>query len=149
MEYKIKAIYLYNFTKFVYWPEKNTATFNICLIGNDSFDDTLLDPIENKIAQGKKIRFFRGLKLSQSLEHCYIIYFSLSTTIKAVQNTNLKGILTIGEHDSFIYQGGMIQLFKKNNRIRFKINKQNIEKNNLEISAKLLELADIIEDSHE
>ena len=148
IEYNLKAAYLYNFTKFVYWPSKNTTTFNICLIGNDSFGDAL-DPIKNKVAQGKKIQIFRNLKISQSLEHCYIIYFSLSTAIKKIQNTNLKGILTIGEHDSFIYRGGMIQLFKNNHRIRFKINKQNIEKNNLGISAKLLELADIVEDSHE
>ncbi len=148
VEYKIKAAYLYNFTKFVYWPPKNTLTFNICLIGHDSFGN-IINPIEQKMVQGKKIQLFRYANLSQSFEHCYIIYFSLLATIKVRPDKNFKDILTIGEHDSFIHQGGMIRLFKNNNHIKFQINKQLIEKNGLEISAKLLELADIIEGNHE
>ena len=47
LEYKIKAGYLYNFTKFITWPEVNGATFNLCILGADPFG-ALIDPIQKK-----------------------------------------------------------------------------------------------------
>jgi hypothetical protein len=148
MEYKIKAAYLYNFTKFIYWPPKNTLTFDICLIGDDLFGDHI-KLLEQKKVKEKTIRLFRYSDLSQSIQHCYIIYFTFSSTTKKIDSKNFDGILTIGELDFFIRAGGMILLLKKDNHIKFQINKQLIESNNLGISAKLLELADSIENNHE
>lgn len=58
LEYKIKAAYLYNFTKFITWPAIPDASFNICLVGGDPFQD-LLDSLEAKTVQDKPIRIFR------------------------------------------------------------------------------------------
>ena len=144
VEYRIKAAYLYNFTKFIYWSPKTTLTFNICLVGDDPFGH-IIDPIEQKKVRGKKINLHRYSNLPNSFQHCHIIYFSLSTKIKNRRNKNFEGVLTISEQDNFIQTGGMIQFFKKNDRIKFQINQQIIEKNSLEISAKLLEIANVIE----
>jgi len=35
VEYKIKAGYLFNFTKFVTWADDDSETFNLCILGND------------------------------------------------------------------------------------------------------------------
>jgi hypothetical protein len=142
IEYKIKAAYLYNFTKFIYWPPKNTTTFNLCLVGNDLFGN-IIEPIEQKKVRGEKIALFRYSDLPKSFQHCHIIYFAFPTKIK---NKSFEGILTIGERNNFIHEGGMIQFFKKNNRIKFYANQKIIEKNGLEISAKLLEIANVIEE---
>ncbi|MFI3187409.1 MAG: YfiR family protein, partial [Methylococcaceae bacterium] len=37
VEYKVKAGYLYNFTKFITWPEDSSASFNLCIVGDDPF----------------------------------------------------------------------------------------------------------------
>ncbi len=145
LEYKIKAAYLYNFTKFIYWPPKNTVFFNLCLIGHDPFG-TFINSIEQKNVRGKKIILRNYAVLPKYFQHCQMIYFSSSTKIKNRRNKNFKGILTVGEQDNFIQTGGMIQFFKKNNHIRFYISQKIIEKNRLEISAKLLEVADVIEE---
>jgi len=145
LEYKIKAAYLYNFTKFIYWPPNNTTVFNLCLIGHNPFGN-LIDPIEQKNVRGKKIILRNYAVLPKYFQHCQMIYFSSSTKIKNRRNKNFKGILTIGEQDNFIQTRGMIQFFRKNNRIKFYISQKNIEKNGLEISAKLLEIANVIDE---
>ena len=145
VEYKIKAAYLYNFTKFIYWPPKNTLTFNLCLIGNDPFGK-IMDPIKQKKVRGKKIVLLHYLNLPKYFQHCHIIYFTQATKIKDKEDKNFEGVLTIGEKNNFIHAGGMIQFFKSNNNIRFYINQKIIEKNSLKISAKLLEISKVIEE---
>ena len=44
VEYKIKAGYLYNFTKFITWSADNAETFNLCILGDDPFGE-LINPI--------------------------------------------------------------------------------------------------------
>ncbi len=58
LEYKVKAGYLYNFTKFVTWPESKSPTFNLCLLGSDPFGDAI-DPIEEKSAFARPIKVIR------------------------------------------------------------------------------------------
>ncbi|MGH9723681.1 MAG: YfiR family protein, partial [Candidatus Acidiferrales bacterium] len=44
-EYQVKAVYLYNFGRFVQWPPNVTAnndsTFTICVLGQDPFGPIL------------------------------------------------------------------------------------------------------------
>ncbi len=56
---------------------------------------------------------------------------------------NVKGspVLTVGESQRFVNQGGMIGFCLEENKIRFEINLESAEKAQLRISAKLLALA--------
>lgn len=148
VEYKVKAGYLYNFTKFVYWPQKESATFNLCIVGDDPFGD-LTKRIEQKKVHGKSIRFFRYPQLKEPFQHCDIIYFAGSVEKKLIQKNTFDGILTVGEKEPFVRQGGMLAFVMKNDRIKLQINVQAFKKNGLEVSGKLMEVAEIIEESHE
>ncbi len=56
---------------------------------------------------------------------------------------NVKGspVLTVGESERFVNEGGMIGFSLEENKIRFEINLESAEKANLKISARLLTLA--------
>lgn len=58
IEYKIKAGYLYNFTKFITWPEDGAAAFNLCILGEDPFK-SIIDPIKKRTVKNKPIQLFR------------------------------------------------------------------------------------------
>ncbi len=78
VEYKIKAGYLYNFTKFITWSEDNAETFNLCILGDDPFGE-LIDPIEQRSAFGRPIKLFRFDSLRNDKEqHCHILFISSS-----------------------------------------------------------------------
>ncbi len=147
-EYKIKAGYLYNFTKFITWPEDNSETFNLCIVGDDPFGD-LINPIEQRSAFGHSIKLFRQKQFNRE-QRCHIIFISASikdiSILKEVMQTqNNVYPLTVGENQDFAIQGGMIGFVKRQGRIQLQINQKLLQQNKLKISAKLLEVAEIVE----
>ncbi|MCK5120503.1 MAG: YfiR family protein [Methylococcales bacterium] len=149
IEYKIKAGYLYNFTKFITWPEDELATFNLCIVGKDPFG-SIIDPIERKSVKSKPIRLYR-FDSSNEIKHCHMIYFA-SLVVEREWNlpskailtiTSLNKTLTVGESKSFIKAGGMIAFSLEEKKVKLKINIKAFRASGLDISAKLLEVADI------
>ncbi|MGZ8136548.1 MAG: YfiR family protein [Methylococcaceae bacterium] len=153
VEYKVKAAYLYNFTKFVSWAGDDFQTFNICILGDDPFKDAI-DPIEKRSVFGKAIKVFRAdnlnvFRMTSYRPHCHILFISSSIDnplpFKEVANT-----LTVGESKDFATLGGMIGFINKQDKIKLQINQQAVKRAGLKVSAKLLEVAEIIkEDSND
>ena len=137
-EYKVKTGYLFNFTKFITWSDSNINTFNICILGHDPFGE-FIDPIEQRTAFNRPIKLFRLNSIDKRL-HCHIIYVSEEKSIPI--NTN--NTLVVGDDSEFIRKGGMIAFIEKDNKIRLQINLKLLQQNGLRISAKLLEVSDIV-----
>jgi hypothetical protein len=141
-EYKIKSGYLYNFTKFITWAEEDTESFNICIVGNDPFGE-LIDPIEQRTAFNQPIKLFRLTTVSKE-QHCHIVYVGTGVNAKSAA-LKVKNMLTVGEEAAFITQGGMIAFVKRQDKIKLQINLKCLQKSGLKISAKLLEVVEIVE----
>jgi hypothetical protein len=144
VEYKIKAGYLYNFTKFITWPADNTETFNLCIVGDDPFGE-LIDPIEQRSVMGRPIKLsrFDSLGTIDKESHCHILYIS-SSIKETLAARDIINTLVVGEGGEFLKQGGMIDFINKQGKIKLQINLKTIKKNGLKVSAKLLEVADVI-----
>jgi hypothetical protein len=155
LEYKIKAGYLYNFTKFITWPETKSPTFNLCLLGNDPFG-SVIEPIEKKSAFDRPIKLIRLseaalLAATNWNAECHILYLNSFNKQKAVftkiqANPNKAGILVVGEGDGFAADGGMIGFVNRDGRIKLQINPQSVKQTDLKVSAKLLEIAELIKE---
>jgi len=148
VEYKVKAGYLYNFTKFITWPEDKSETFNICIVGEDPFGD-LIDPIQQRSAFGRPIKLFRFNRPNNG-QRCHILF--ISATIKnnpflkdAPDIPDVEKTLTVGESDGFAAQGGMIGFANRQGKIKLQINLKMLQQSDLKISAKLLEVAELVE----
>ncbi|MGZ8162175.1 MAG: YfiR family protein [Methylobacter sp.] len=162
VEYKIKAGYVYNFTKFITWPEDNSQTFNLCILGDDPFGG-IIDPIEKRSAFGRPIKLFRfnnlntfqhsvlsGHKDTSNNQQCHILFISASLD----NNFSVKNVfagrdgdktLTVGENEGFATQGGMIGFVHRQGKIKLQINTKALKNSHLKISAKLLEVAELVE----
>jgi hypothetical protein len=138
-EYKIKAGYLFNFTKFITWSQINSPTFNICLLGDDPFGE-LINPIEQHTAFNLPIRLFR-LNATNKDTHCHIVYVGAGANVKSIKTSNT---LTVGEDSKFINQGGMIAFVAQDDKIKLQINLKLAQQSGLKISAKLLEVSTIV-----
>jgi hypothetical protein len=144
IEYKIKAGYIYNFTKFISWPADNADTFNLCILKGDPFG-AVIDPIEKRFAQNRPIKVFRLDELSIG-HQCHILFIStadVSVKNLAVMHGRFK-TLTVSEINEFAAQGGMIGFVNRDGKIKLQINLDALKKGGLKISAKLLEVAEII-----
>lgn len=148
-EYEVKAAFLYNFTRFVEWPESASLknTFIIGVLGDDSFGAILEQTINSKTVQGRNIviQRFNDFERINSCDILYIGHFSQFPLDQVLSHVSSPGILTIGDSNDFIQKGGMIHLYLLDNKLRFEINLKAAAHSGLKISSKLLSLATRVE----
>ncbi len=80
-EYRIKAAFLYDFTKFIEWPADrfvdDSTPIMLCVIGKDPFAATLEDTVTGKTVKGRKIDI-RRIDNIDDLDACHVLFVGLS-----------------------------------------------------------------------
>jgi hypothetical protein len=149
-EYQVKAVFLYEFGRFVEWPslpQSPEQSFNICVLGVDPFGIALDDVVKNKSVAGHEVVVRRLVGVSE-LGSCQILFVSPSeqSRLPTILNALVgKSVLTVGEGAQFARRGGMISFTIENNRVRFAVNRTAAETADLRVSSQLLRLATLIE----
>lgn len=152
-EYAVKAAFVFNFTKFIHWPEKSfknhKKAWQLYFIGNNTVANAF-NKLNGKSSGQKKIDVHR-LFPHEKCRKCDIIFISRATDSSVLKKiiSRLKGkpVLTIGETEEFTKLGGVISFFIENDRLHFKINTRAAEKQGLKFSSRLLRLAVIVDGS--
>jgi hypothetical protein len=151
LEYNLKAAFLFNFTKFVDWPADagnpaypdEKAPFQLCVLGEDPFGKSLDDLVLNETVNGRPIAV-RRLPRGTDPRSCQILFLGrMERERQAEILGGLRGlpVLTVGESDRFLADGGLISFFLDARRVRFEISLANVDRSRLKISSKLLRLA--------
>lgn len=151
-EQQVKAAILYNFAKFVTWPEDSfahaEAPLVIAILGDD--------PLHGKIDRlaGKKIgnraiaiRHFSRSELKWRKKDCHILYVATSERkqLDAILATVAAApVLTVSDLADFGRKGGALNFEKRAPHIRFAINLDATGQAGLKVSAKLFPLASTI-----
>ncbi|MBC7839187.1 MAG: YfiR family protein [Nitrospiraceae bacterium] len=150
-EQELKIAFLYNFAKFVEWPEKQLVSvehvFSICIIGNDKMHEMAGQLLRDKQIQGRKVVTYVP-RSPEQIRKCQILFVDSSATERIEGEWGVIGnapILTVGETESFVRQGGIIHFFVEEGTIRFAISPKAAERAELKISSKLLKLGRIVE----
>lgn len=150
-EYDLKAAYLYNFSKFVSWPENafesETSNFEITVIGDSPITDVLFKAFGGRKIEGRRITISVVYDI-EDLEESHMLFVSRDMQSELSQITTKLGnspTLLIGDViEGFCRSGGIINFTRKSSKYRFEINNQSALKANIKISSKLLSLARII-----
>lgn len=150
-EYLIKAAYLFNFGRYTQWPEEcwpdKEAPFVIGILGSNPFGEALNQIAAEKELQNRKILvlYFKNLGEYRPCQILYVAEDIPSEDRKAViaQLSNTK-VLLVGEKQSFLQEGGMVSFFLEANKVRFGVNLDPLDRNDLKISSKVLKLAAVV-----
>ena len=150
-EYAIKAAYLYQFARYVEWPPGAFANENAPLIigvlGTDPFDGILETIARTKRIEGRPI-VVRRIASTADYTPCHILFICSSIgpeeRTAVIQKARGSPVLLVGEEPGFAEQGGTINFFMDQNKIRFEINAEAAKQDRLKISSKLLSLAKIV-----
>lgn len=146
-EYELKAVFLYNLGHFVSWPPKsmNNGYFLICVLGKDPFQNSLDLATNGKQLHNQSVKL-RYLKRVEEGLDCQVVFISSSEEpfISSIVSTLEKyPILTVSDTHNFLNEGGMIRFAIQDGKVKLHINKTNIKKVNLNISARLLAVAEV------
>lgn len=150
-EEQIKAVFLYNLTHFVSWPEKvieSSPSFDIGVYGDELFRTVLEKTVKMETKEGKKIVVGRLSKSSEITDRCRIVYIAgdaVANWDALRSQIELLPILTVSDSKDFTSRGGMVSLLRQNNKIQIEVNYSAVQQANLSMSAKLLRLAHIVE----
>jgi len=143
-EDQLKAAYLFNFAKFVEWPANNgNQPLTVCFVGGVGVHDALASGIGNKRVGARPLAV-RLLLDAGTLSGCNVLYVDSAVAANSAPASGLA-VLTISDAKAFARNGGMIELFAEDNRLRFKVNVENAERAGLRISSNLLQLAASVE----
>lgn len=153
-EYEVKAAFLYNFAKFIEWPnvksEGPDMPIIIGVIGEDPFGSILDQTIKNKTACGRGL-VIKRFRLLKEIESCHILFVSSSEEKRLQEIIEIvRGwyTITVGDMDLFAEKGGMIGFTLNKKKVRFSINIKAVEEAGLKISSKLLKIANIVKDKN-
>jgi|SRR5579871_4421086 len=143
--YQVKAAFLLNFTKFVEWPPAafadSTAPLTICILGNDPFGAVLDQLVAGEAVNGHMLAVQR-VGRNFGTKTCQVLYAGEGEpNVRALLERLQTGVLTVGEGDGFLREGGIIAFVIQDRHVRFDINQQAAIRASLDISARLLRVA--------
>ncbi len=146
-EYEVKAAYLYNFGRFVEWPQNSAAShenqFAICVLGHDPFGAALDATISGEKIDGKNVVARRISKPGEA-GGCRVIFITpgkggqMKGILAALENSS---VLTVSDVPMFVEDGGMVEFVMTDERVRFEINLAAARQAGLNLSSELLKVA--------
>ena len=144
-EYKVKAAFIYNFAKFVEWPEsafRGKREFCIASLGRSPLDRELA-ALAGKTVNGRSI-VFHQLSSPEEAVQCQVLFISrseLDRTSGIVDSVKDLPVLTIADREDFCKKGGMLCIEKENGKLVFDVNYRETLRARLKPSSQLLKLA--------
>ena len=149
-EKMVKAVFLFNFTRFVDWPGRapgvDKEPFVIGILGVDPFGRVLDDVVRGEKANNRPLIVKRFDRL-EAVAACHVLYVSRSESVHLpaiLKFLQTQPVLSVSDIDGFAESGGMIGLVTENGKVRLKVNLDMAREAHLAISSKLLRPSQLV-----
>lgn len=140
-EYDVKAVFIYNFAKFVEWPDSVGTNVRLCLLGTSPFGKAF-DTIRGQPVKGRKFDV-TAIDAPTAVFGCHMVYVPPSqerNLDKVLARARGNGILVVSDSEGYAQRGSMINLYLEDDKVRFEINLQAVDSSGLRVSSQLLAL---------
>ena len=152
-ESEVKAMFVYNFLKFVEWPSDTSLRagdpFVVLIVGEGSTADAAERFLQSKTI-GDRPLVVRRIRWDQPVaggRAAFIVERDARKLHRVLDAAAAAGVLTIGEGDSFTTHGGVIGLLVEDRKVRFDVDTSAAQKAGLRVSSKLLALTRVVHSS--
>jgi hypothetical protein len=146
-DYKFHSLFIYNFTKYVEWPEsKKSGDFVIGVLGKSDITESLKQMAESKTVGDQKISVNVINDLS-AVNKCHILFLPQNESNKlddVMAQAALGSVLVVTERPGLAKRGSAINFIIENGRWRFELNLAAFEKTNLKVAGELVKLGKVI-----
>ncbi len=147
-DYKAYTLYVYNFMKYIEWPESESkGDFIIATIGNSPIDNEFKTLAKSKKLKGRNI-VFKKYNSVEEIDNCHLIFIP-SKEYATLKNINSiikqKSILLVSENEGGAYKGASISFaVNDEDELTFDINRKELENHKLKISSTLVNLGNVV-----
>lgn len=141
---EVEAAYLYNFGKFVRWPDTaGQGPLRLCVAGPDTFEQTLSRLVAGEQIAGRALQVGR-VQRPEEVAGCAILFIGTMDDARErgfLAGTAGKPVLTVGNAPDFLAHGGMIQFVPVEDHVRFAVNLDAANRCRVGLSSELLKVA--------
>lgn len=142
---RIKAVYLYNFTRYFEWPgNMQEGNFVICVVGSNAGLSVELNKLAaQKMVGNQKIEIKSVNSLSEigKSNIVYLLAENSGLLKEAMNVTKGKGTLVITEKSGLAKAGSVINFIVQENKQKFELNTASAQRSGLKVSSNLKDLA--------
>ncbi len=142
---KIKTIYIYNFTKYIEWPESyKEGNFVIGVLGTSVPLVTELNKMASSKTVGTQKFEIKPVSTAAECAKCHIIYIltdNSSQLADVLGKVKGKSALIVTDKSGLATKGAAINFFVDGNKQKIELNRSNIEKYKLKVASTLVEMS--------
>jgi hypothetical protein len=141
----VKAAFVFNLTKYVEWPQSSEEMV-IGYLGEERTGEIFKKMLDGKSSGSRSIRVIL-LPSATDLERCQLLYVAEPSEKKVRAALDLvrgKSVLTVGDTDSFVREGGMIGLVTVGEQIQIQVGLEVVQESRLKVSSRLLSIATLV-----
>jgi hypothetical protein len=149
-ETQVKAAYLFSFAKFVKWPPEilpaPSDPIRLCILNDLSFQ-TQLDLIaRNKSIDGHPVLVIlvQNVEQSRRCQELFISSAAKQNPLPIIESLRGTTVVTVGETDGFVEEGGIINFILQDDRVHFQVNQRAASQAGIRMSSQLLSLATLV-----
>jgi len=141
----IRAAYVFNILKYIHWPAGQTE-IKIAVLGDGKVASAFFQVINGKNIAGREIRVFRRASETE-IASSDVVYFpgqsqeDSGPLLDRLSHGGNHAVLTVGETEQFLRDGGMITLSRSLDHIQLEINADTIRENRVKLGSRLLNIA--------
>jgi len=140
LEHKLKALYMLRLADFITWPDNLEITsFTLCIDPKD--------PVAKQLQKIDKPRvkslavLVIDLPTVENIAQCQMLYLSKSSLKLMLTDYS---VVTLSSEVGFAEQGGMIEFYQAQNKIKMKANLVAVKRKGIKFSSKLIPLLQIV-----
>lgn len=146
-EYNLKAVFIYNFSRYIQWNEvKDTGPFEIAVIG----DSEIINPLNNiavkKLVNDRKI-FIKHFQDISDINSCHILFIpesKIKHMDEILEKVKQYNTLTIADSEGAAVKGVAINFVMVKEKIKFELNSLAIDRVGLKVSSQLKKIAILV-----
>lgn len=145
---KFKALFMYNFTKYLEWPtEKQRGNFIIGIYGNSNVMGELAI-IAQKRKIGDQTMELRKIYTVPEARNCHILFIPNNRSAQLneiLKEISRAGVVVITESPGMAEKGSGLNYIKTNGNLNFEISKKNLEQQEVKVNPALLTLGVLVD----
>lgn len=145
---RIKAIFMFNFTRYINWPENyNSGDFVVGVVGETPLLSELVKMAETKKVGNQPIRVTQ-FGSTNDITDCHLLFLPEEQADKmqtAITKLKGKSTLIVTEKKGLVSQGASINFVIIDNKQKFELSKNNLKQRSLQVHTNLETLAIVVD----
>ena len=145
-EREVRSAYVFNLVKYVEWPPSRNEIV-IAYVGDAESGALMQKMLSGRSSEEHTIRVL-VMPTEADLARCSVVYVAGANQVetrKLLDRIREMNVLTIGESEAFVREGGVVALVKADDHIQIQVNLEAAQRAGVHISSHVLSLANIVQ----